>query len=148
LPYLWSRGPRGGQHPVDQLCLSCHVAGGIASTHLSFIFTHPTVVDKSLIRVRTDSSDPSLLVPVYDPDGRAGERGAITCLTCHDAHHWQPAQGEVSAGAPDTRFAPGQGNVLNSFLSRRSDEQICKHCHGVWGLWRYTFYHSRLVGKR
>jgi len=148
LPYLWSRLPRGGRHPIDQLCLSCHARGGIASTQLSFTITHPTVINKSLVRVRADNSDPSLLVPVYDAGGRPGEQGEITCLTCHDAHHWQPGEVEPSPSPPSRHPPPGQGNVLNSFLSRRSDEQVCKHCHGVWGLWRYTYYHSRLVGKR
>jgi hypothetical protein len=129
------------------------------------------MIDKALIRVRADRSDLSLSVPVYDSQGRSAERGDITCLTCHDAHCWEPPRraaksvGQVAnlsdvsdlsdlsdpsnpSDKSDVFAAPGSGNVLNSFLRQRSEDQICKHCHGVWGLWRYSFYHSPLRSKR
>lgn len=157
--YLWARSPRSGRHPIDRLCLSCHALGGIAPKRINPNLLHPTIIDKRLIRAQVEPGDVSLDVPVYDEEGRPAERGWLTCTSCHDAHHWTPeGTGEIPAeGAlpnADTEpteaatYVAGQGNLMNSFLRYKSYEQICKHCHGVWGLWRYRYFHSQIRAKR
>jgi len=136
---LWAQTPRSGPNVVDRLCLSCHATGGMAQSKLRGPAMHPTPIDKSLIRLRVDGSDPSFSVSVYDDEGQPAERGSVTCLTCHDAHKWQPDE------VPAVEYPPvGTGNSLNSFLRTRSQDQICKYCHGVRALWRYQYFHSSL----
>jgi predicted CXXCH cytochrome family protein len=146
MPYMWARNARGGRHPQERLCLSCHSIGGVAFTRINPLLGHPTPIDKNLIRVQAGESDLSLDVPVYDLNGRPVDKGWVTCLTCHNPHHWRP---EGVEEPEQTEYPPpGQGTVLNSFLRVRSEDQICKHCHGVWGLWRYRFFHTRLRNER
>jgi len=139
-PFLWARATRTGGHVLDRLCLSCHVPGGAAKTYLRGPMTHETEINKSLIQFGPETKDPSLTdIPIYDDEGRPAQKGWITCMTCHDPHKWQ------AEGPPPKEYPPpGEGNALNSFLRTRSQNQICKHCHGVRSLWRYKYFHSRL----
>jgi predicted CXXCH cytochrome family protein len=136
---LWARTPRGGEHVLDRLCLSCHVGGGVARSRLRVLMSHSTRIDKSLIRLRVEGADPSFAIPIYDDDGRPAEQGLVTCLTCHDPHKWQPEE------IPPAEYPPvGTGTAMDSFLRTRSQDQLCKHCHGVRALWRYQYFHSVL----
>jgi predicted CXXCH cytochrome family protein len=135
--YLWSRTTRTGQHVIDRLCLSCHAPGGIATTVIKRQTVHPTEIDKSLIRQTAGEQDVALTVPLFDRSGREADRGSITCATCHDAHHWD------STGKSQPPYPPtGYGTAMNSFLRLRSEDQICKYCHGVSALWRYKYWHN------
>jgi len=141
---LWARPDRGAGRAVDRLCLSCHSSGGPAVTVLRGPMTHDSEVNKTLIRLRAEKTDPSLAMPVYDDEGRPAERGFIACPTCHNPHQWAPDAGHLPPLPKTASTQAGHGDSLNSFLRRRSDEQICKHCHGIQSLWRYKYFHSSL----
>jgi predicted CXXCH cytochrome family protein len=113
MPLLWG-GPLGeGADFVSRTCTGCHREGGAARPVPHATPTHPETA-----------------VAFWLEDGISGD-GAITCATCHDAHHW----GAEASGVDS------EGDLLTSFLRRGVAAQICSQCHGREAMVRHLLFH-------
>ncbi|MBN1475539.1 cytochrome c3 family protein [Candidatus Sumerlaeota bacterium] len=113
MPLLWG-GPLGeGADFVSRTCTGCHREGGAARP-----VPHAT------------PRHPETAVAFWLEGGASGD-GAITCATCHDAHHWGAEPPGVDS----------EGDLLTSFLRRGVAAQICSQCHGREAMVRHLLFH-------
>ncbi|MFQ5634052.1 MAG: cytochrome c3 family protein [Gammaproteobacteria bacterium] len=118
-PKMWAREIPVGGDPLAGLCLGCHADGGSAEAHQVGLHTHP---------VGVSSAGDAVGLPTFSADGvRAaqGLSGIVSCVSCHDAHQWDPEDADIVA-------APGvDGDAGNSFLRTANDRNsaLCAECH-------------------
>jgi len=132
------------QEPIDEplfkkdiLCLNCHQDKGIAKDKVIAHFDHPY---KDLIL----RSDPKVM-PLLNAKEEIEEFGSIACVTCHEAHLWEPAPKEGQA-QPSSNKKNLEGNSDNSFLRHASIEgTFCIDCHGLESRPKYKYYHDRFL---
>ncbi len=110
----------------DKLCLACHNDKGIAKDKTIKDFSHP--YQDLILR--------SEILPLVDKHEKISEFGRIACITCHNPHKWQPGQRQDKTQK--------EGNILNSFLHRKSIEgTFCVDCHGFEARLKYKYYHDK-----
>jgi len=102
---------------TSQLCFSCHRKEQIAQNHRFTGSQHPLN-----ITALAPKDKAKLTLPLFDEYGIANKNGAMTCLTCHNPHRWQPdsTKGEIKSDV--------MGDRTTSFL-RKPAPQICAECH-------------------
>lgn len=132
-PRYWAREPGEGENDEERLCFSCHREGGLARDKIPGWHRHPDV----LIRPALDKLADQALDPVGNQwdEGRISETG-IHCSICHDPHQWSLDRKEAE---------PGEGfpgDIASSYLREKSHRQICSVCHGIEGLYRYSYFHQ------
>ena len=130
---LWARNVGKGQDPQEELCRSCHAAGGIAENKQPVKAVHPENVKAVAVRRR---SHKGAYTPLFDKNGSVANRGVITCPTCHNPHQWSPVREAKGSGKNL------EGNARSSFLRNRSEMSLCSTCHGLDALFRYKYYHG------
>ncbi|MEK7207064.1 MAG: cytochrome c3 family protein [Pseudomonadota bacterium] len=140
---LWARAMGQGPNAATQECASCHAAGRPAAAKAPAETQHPpqALVWASAVRARFFSGV-SMDLPVFDDKGRSEQRGAITCLTCHDPHRWDPRAAHEGPGKNT------EGDVRTSFLRTSNSEHfVCADCHGKDALFRYKYFHGKTSRK-
>jgi len=157
LPYLFSRDidgdriiPPDSDQPLfkrDQLCLECHLKGGLADEKSVEHFSHP-------YRDLVLRSDPEImpLLKLEENSGGIEEEvihdfGAIACITCHNPHQWEAGATSDSVSVTKTK-KNREGTSKDSFLRRKSIKgSFCINCHGIEALPKYKYYHHTENGR-
>jgi len=145
-PGLWNRALGAGEDPQSRYCRSCHDDGGLEEATVPprfevHLVSYPGKGMVSRIFTQRQSSlmNISSALSLYDEKGEAKNRGYISCVTCHDAHRWEPDTNRSGTGVPL------EGDSRNSFLKVRSTfsvgQSLCIECHGDESLELYQGYH-------
>ena len=119
-PKMWARPLNNKQEPMAALCESCHRNKGLASKARVGAYSHP-------VGVRFNHTD-SIGLPTFDKAGirqTNGNKGMVTCASCHDPHRWDPKNPKADA-------APGSSSdSTNRFLRKANsyDSGLCRTCH-------------------
>ncbi len=122
------------QEAMNRLCRSCHSENGSASDRVPEIATHPDALFVSGWKIG-DAVPPTF--PVFDKATTdLASAGGISCPVCHNAHQWQPDASETAS------YIGVRGDAGTSFLRANVPGSVCRQCHGVDGLYLYTFFHK------
>jgi predicted CXXCH cytochrome family protein len=117
--FLWARKVNTKSDTVVQgLCVDCHNENGLAKESQIQGYSHP-------IQIPLSEKDMSTSLPLFDPNGKAIEKGVIACHTCHDPHRWDPLK------AADAEQFKLKGTSQNSFLRLANSPAsgLCENCH-------------------
>lgn len=115
---LWARDLQSG-NAASLMCLTCH------GEHTTYRTTH-TGKHSHPVNIKAGSRESlSADLPLFSPSGLRSTEGRIQCLTCHDAHRWNPAVAEKK-GEKDE-----EGTAENSFLrvGNNVSSTLCVMCH-------------------
>ena len=118
--FLWGRPMTdAGDDIVQSMCVSCHNAEGTASKKVLSGYSHPLNIAPAEKGVTTT-------LPLFDKNGKALDKGLLTCHSCHDPHRWTPSSDE-----PAKAFFKVEGNAQNSFLriANSPEPKLCENCH-------------------
>jgi predicted CXXCH cytochrome family protein len=121
--FLWARTLKvESDDVVEDLCISCHSASGIAGKKVLSGYSHPLNMKPS-----EKGMDPTL--PLFDKNGKELDKGFVTCHTCHDPHRWAPLKTLI------IDHYKIEGNSQNSFLRIENSPSpgLCKDCHPEQG---------------
>jgi len=135
---LWARTPGPGANPSDTLCRGCHTEQGVAAAKVPQATKHPqgVAVWGQALRLRYGRALGAGL-PLFDPEGRPSEFGAVACATCHDPHQWSARQPGPGPGRNI------EGDVSTSFLRLGNTASfVCSDCHGLDSVYRYKYFHG------
>ena len=137
----------------DQLCLNCHQKDGIAEEKAIKHFSHPY---KDMV-LRSDKDVMPLLMD-NDEVQKVSEFGQIACITCHEAHMWEPKDPKQKvldkikkkAGkkrAESVKLSTNkdnlEGNAHNSYLRTKGiKDTFCMDCHSLETLPKYKYFHD------
>ena len=115
---LWARRLKPGNF-ASQACKGCHDQNGGFRTKLTGKYSHPLDVDVH------SRSPVSQKLPLYSTNGKISQSGKVQCLTCHDAHRWNPSKQADNIGKNI------EGNASTSFLriANNSSSTLCLTCH-------------------
>lgn len=131
---LWAQDLSGKDDIPDGMCVSCHSPKGAAAKKIPQIASHPATYFISDWKIGgTDLP----VFPLYDKKtARLIKNGDISCLSCHDAHHWmvKPKKTNGSNNAI--------GNATTSFLRPHLPDKVCRTCHGFDALYRFKYFHK------
>jgi predicted CXXCH cytochrome family protein len=117
--FLWAREANTqSDNLVREICTSCHNEQGLANNKVIKNYSHP--VNVSLFEKGLTTT-----LPLFDKNGEKSHNGAVTCLTCHEPHRWDPVK-TVIADHYDV-----EGNAQNSFLRLETSPspKLCENCH-------------------
>ncbi|HHL39433.1 MAG TPA: hypothetical protein ENJ37_02895 [Deltaproteobacteria bacterium] len=110
----------GEPGPNSELCLSCHIKGGVAAEKTTGAISHPLEEDIEELDVDID-------LPLYGAGGerlRSRDSGLVGCSTCHDPHRWSPVDAARRGGADV------EGGNADSFLRVENERsELCGLCH-------------------
>jgi uncharacterized Zn finger protein (UPF0148 family) len=159
----WEQGYAVEGHYGVILCTGCHAPGRIAEQKVPRQALHPKnlfillkeaalipaaqtlpyfdyPLGRRKLRISTSAIRAGIRprFPVFTPDGKTGQKGDITCPTCHDPHQLTP--GNTEAGS-----SVSQGKLQRSFLRKDTGRNFCTDCHGYEAIYRFTYYHRRSV---
>ena len=136
---LWALDYGAGDSFAAGLCTGCHSKNGAAKNKIPKVASHPE--GKLIVNVGRDQKGRPDYFPLFDKStGKPVGAGNISCPSCHNAHQWDPKSLAKGNGSPL------EGNAGNSFLRMRSDQFLCKDCHGIEALSRLYYFH--VPGKR
>ncbi len=125
--YLRAREYPAEKGSFSRLCISCHRKGGIAEDKQIGKYTHPVGVDLKNLNAYTGN------LPLYDKDGnKVSESGLVDCVSCHDAHNWEPPSvAKKLSGNKEKNKSDQEGDASNSFLriTAAHDSKLCVECH-------------------
>ena len=115
---LWARKVTSG-NLASQVCLSCHGANGLPAATKLGRHSHP--IQQKVSQQVTPGTSLPLFLDGFQP----APEGLIQCLTCHDAHRWNPTQ-TTGKSLKETN-----GDGSNSFLRLANDgaAALCVGCH-------------------
>lgn len=117
--YLWAREIiTYSGNIVQDLCVGCHNARGIAKDKIIKEYSHP-------INISPYKKGISTTLPLFNEEGTLSDRGLMTCETCHDPHRWNP-----SIKLNEAHYKV-EGNAQNSFLRIQNfpSPALCEDCH-------------------
>jgi len=121
------------EQAMNRVCRSCHRESGAASDAVPEIATHPAALYVSGWK----SGDETAAFPVFDKEtADLTGTGGISCALCHNAHQWRPDASKTAS------YIAARGNAGTSFLRAEVPSSVCRQCHGVDGLFLYTFFHK------
>jgi predicted CXXCH cytochrome family protein len=115
---LWARGLKSG-NPASQQCLACH---GEKTDHK----TTPIGKHSHPIRVQSTSTGTAPKeLPLFSANADRDSTGTVQCVTCHNAHRWDPDSLTKRGGINV------EGDASNSFLriANSSSSALCLECH-------------------
>lgn len=140
--WLWAQDKGSGEgvdHVMESMCGTCHSENGPANGKIPEIASHPDTLFVSELK-NDDGATPEF--PVFDKTtAKIVRAGNISCPVCHNAHQWRP-------DAPDTTSYVGfEGDAGTSFLRGHVPDRVCKQCHGVDGLYLFTYFHKANIRK-
>jgi predicted CXXCH cytochrome family protein len=124
---FWAQGSTSRRDFGRALCTCCHREERCGAEHIPMHTDHPDVPMLN----RTQASQPDHM-PTFDISGEPSAQGVISCLTCHEPHTAEAAQG--------LRTGPTENH--NKFLRPAKNRQLCADCHGNEALWRFLYYHK------
>ncbi len=106
------------RQPAEAVCMACHNPKGTAATKVLGKRSHPVNVRPASKGIKTE-------LPLYNKKGDSDVSGALTCLTCHNPHQWNPDKPVVE------RSLGMEGDGSNSFLRLKSapNSALCSSCH-------------------
>ncbi len=115
---LWGRSLPAG-NSASLMCLTCHGKDVPYETTRTGEYSHPVNVAKGPSTVNRDG------LPLFLSNGIRNSNGNIQCLSCHNAHQWNPAFPADKGGKAV------EGTSANSFLRISNDENstLCLLCH-------------------
>lgn len=121
-PKMWARDIFTFDDPMSHTCLGCHSESGIANEKLLGAYTHPVGVPLAASRDKHEG------LPVFSLEGvkrNNGERGYVTCASCHDIH-----QSNAEATGEDTP-ARLERITHDKFLrpAAINRQAMCVSCH-------------------
>ena len=132
---LWAREFAGGETIMERICKSCHTKAESAENKIPAIASHPE--GKLITNVGRNVKGTPNFFPLFDPlTGDNATVGNISCPSCHNAHQWAPNPRSGVQGMV------GEGSADNSFLRGRSDDLLCRDCHGPEALYKYLYFHD------
>jgi predicted CXXCH cytochrome family protein len=125
---LWAKDRSANGSLAIQMCTGCHHRSGAAKSKLVGDSDHPIAVkfDRPPVSVALDPS--TGVLPLYDSKGNKSADGKIVCMTCHEAHHWDPQKKDISGTYP---YKNVEGSAADSFLREASApaSALCSGCH-------------------
>lgn len=115
---LWARRLKPGNF-ASQACIGCHDQNVGFPSKLIGTYSHPLGVDL-LSKISIIDK-----LPLFSADGIINSAGKVQCLTCHDAHRWNPL------GLTDNIGKNLEGDGSSSFLRIVSGQSsaLCLACH-------------------
>ncbi len=116
---FWAQGLVSGDDFGISLCTCCHRRGLCGEKAVPKHVDHPEV---ALLNRNSDRQSGHM--PTFDSSGEPSDKGAISCLTCHEPHGMRRAAGR------------------QKFLRPGGGRQLCADCHGIEALWRFLYYHK------
>ncbi len=131
---LWARQmpEKSTGSKARDLCVSCHMQGGLAGKKYLSKYSHPFGVS-----LKDKGMNPEL--PVFNAAGRRVplEEGTLSCPTCHDPHKGRKMQseGEFVTGDKFLRF------------SINPSPKLCRQCHPGESLVELTDHDLLAVGS-
>jgi hypothetical protein len=143
---LWNRNLGDGPDILSRSCRSCHRPGNDTGARVpprpeAHLTNHPGrgLVSRPLTVTRIAVGGEFSLLALYTEEGARGDRGFLSCVSCHDVHRWEPAGNRTGTGVP------AEGDLTNSFLrlpgSAAAERTICAECHAETSLQYYRNYH-------
>jgi len=118
--FLWARPITDhSSEGVQFLCISCHNAEGAAAKKVLSGYSHPMNIAPAEKGVVTT-------LPLFDKNGKAMDKGLLSCHSCHDPHRWTPSSDEPAKDQFNV-----EGNAQNSFLRivNSPSPKLCENCH-------------------
>jgi len=132
---LWALDFGPADSVTAGLCTACHQKNGVAGAKTPEIASHPE--GKLITNIGRNQKGAPGYFPIFDKTtGEPVRVGDISCPSCHNAHQWDAAAPAKGTGKRV------EGNAGNSFLRMRSDEFLCKDCHGVEAIYRLYYFHD------
>jgi predicted CXXCH cytochrome family protein len=141
---LWNRGFGEGWDERSRACTGCHAPGNGLGARVPpradphFVnFPGKGLVRRRFTVARLKAARPSS-IGIFDENGERGDRGYLSCASCHEVHRWDSDASNSGPGMPL------EGDVTNSFLRVRSaalDRTFCAECHGETLVEHYRTYH-------
>jgi len=118
---LWARGLKSG-NPASQMCLTCHDEKTGHKTTPIGKHSHPISVQF------TSTGTAPKELPLFSANADRDSTGTVQCVTCHNAHRWDPD------ALPTLTTRGGinvEGDASNSFLriANSSSSALCLECH-------------------
>jgi predicted CXXCH cytochrome family protein len=158
---MWAATKQAPTKP-DDLCVSCHQAGGLASNKPAPLLSHPTgpaVTPKTKL---TSMSAAGANLPLFDREGHRAETGFMACSSCHDPHadaartrsllrvNGPPSatcvqchgeKGQLAGSPHDGRTkpaawpttAPSSAKGANASAATAGEADLCMSCHRAHG---------------
>ena len=141
---LWARKPGRAKDSQATLCRSCHNSSREISHKDVPNGKHP---DKALVWSFPRRKFPGGLkgdpLRVFTKEGKSTNVGLISCPSCHNPHQWNGKKPGKGIGREL------EGNSMTSFLRKTSIDRInCADCHGLDGIFRFQYFHSRSNSKK
>jgi predicted CXXCH cytochrome family protein len=115
---LWARGLKSG-NPASPQCLACHGEKTGHKTTPIGKHSHPISVKS------TSTGTAPKELPLFSANANRDSTGTVQCVTCHNAHRWDP-DSLTNRGGINV-----EGDASNSFLriSNSSSSTLCLECH-------------------
>ena len=115
---LWARRLKPGDF-ASQACIGCHDQNVGFPTKLIGRYSHPLGVGLPSKISITEK------LPLFSANSTGNSAGKVQCLTCHDAHRWNPLEPTDNIG----KNLEGDGS--SSFLRIASGQSsaLCLACH-------------------
>jgi len=136
---LWSRKPGKARDVQASLCRSCHIKNHKETNKTVPMGKHPkdSLVWSLPKRRMVPGTEPEA-IPLFDKEGKRTDLGLISCPTCHNPHQWDGTKIGKGPGVET------EGTSMSSFLRKTTVGNIvCADCHGLDGLFRYQYFHSK-----
>lgn len=134
---LWAQEPADDtddNQAMNRVCRSCHSEKGAAADKVPGIATHPDIL---FVNQQTGEAGTAPAFPVFDKTtADPATVGGISCPVCHNAHQWRPDASDMDS------YIGAQGDAGTSFLRAKVPQSVCRQCHGVDGLFLYTYFHK------
>ena len=116
--WMWAKPPIPGER-ASQQCLVCHSEDSELKIKHIGKYSHPINIELSA------NKSASSRLPLFLENGSKNPAGKVQCLSCHDAHRWNP-DNPLNTGGKNV-----EGDNSNSFLriSNSPSSTLCLACH-------------------
>ena len=125
---------------LDEMCMNCHQKEGIGKDKSIEFYGHP--YQDMVLR-----SDEEVMPLIETKLEEISELGAISCITCHEPHSWEPIKESEEKKYPVLDYTKQEnleGDIMNSFLRHKGVAgTFCVDCHGLEALPKYKYYHHK-----
>ena len=131
--YLWAFDLSSGHDRAEGMCFACHAEEKVPKAEMPHRYRHPDVLLKLRLQ---EAKIPSKLIDTLTQCLVYDDVDSVNCLVCHDPHRW-----EAGTESPWNK-EDFEASAENRFLRARSEDQVCRVCHGLEGIYRYLFFHQ------
>jgi predicted CXXCH cytochrome family protein len=125
---LWAKDWSADGSLAIQMCTGCHHRSGAAKSKLVGDNDHPIAVSLGRRHASAVVEPNTAVLPLYDSDGNKKAQGNLVCMTCHEAHRWDPEKSDSNGIYPYKNL---EGSGADSFLREASApaSALCGSCH-------------------